>query len=326
MSQSAVSRAFSRVPTESSVSKETKERILKAARELGYQPNAIARSLITKRSHMVALLFSYLDNPFYALALERFCLALQQKGYHALVFMMPSTDEGVEETVHRLLEYQVDGIITASVELSSTLCEACSDQGIPVVMFNRFQDVDSASSVTTDNILGGRMAADHLVETGHQKIAMISGWQRSSTSRDRQTGFEAALAQSGKPLFRHEIGHFDLAETRAATLRLFDVPVANRPDSVFIANDYMALESMSVMRDVLKIRIPDDVSVIGFDDIPQAAQPEFLLTTLHQPLDRMVELATDHMIDTINNPDMTSRDQQLSPELVERSSVRLRTA
>lgn len=140
VSQSTVSRAFSRLPTQSGVSEKTKQKIFKAARELGYKPNAFARSLITQRSNIVALLFSYLDNPFYALALEKLCAELQKEGFHALVFMMPSTDEGVEETVEELLEYQVDGIITASVELSSNLCEFCRDQGIPVVMFNRFQD------------------------------------------------------------------------------------------------------------------------------------------------------------------------------------------
>ena len=136
VSQSAVSRAFSRQPTQSGVSEKTKEKIFKAAQELGYKPNAFARSLITQRSNIVALLFSYLDNQFYAL-----CVELQKQGFHALVFMMPSTDEGVEETVSELLEYQVDGIITASVELSSNLCEFCRDQGIPVVMFNRFQQL-----------------------------------------------------------------------------------------------------------------------------------------------------------------------------------------
>ena len=180
VSQSAVSRAFSRKPTQSGVSEETKKRIIKAADQLGYRPNAIARSLITQKSGIVALLFSYLDNQFYALSLEKLCLELQEQGFQALVFMMPSTDEGVEETVEQLLEYQVDGIITASVELSSTLVDVCVTRDIPVVMFNRSQDYEGIASVTTDNVTGGRLAAQHFLDTGHQRIALLSGWERSS--------------------------------------------------------------------------------------------------------------------------------------------------
>ncbi len=252
VSQSAVSRAFSRVPTESGVSVEARKRIMQAANELGYRPNALARSLITQKSKMVALLFSYLDNQFYALALERLCLELQKQGYHALVFMMPDTNEGVDETVSELLEYQVDGIITASVELSSSLCEFCLEQNIPVVMFNRVQDDDRLSSVTTDNVAGGRLAAMHLLETGHRKIALMAGWQRASTNRDREFGFRAELQAQGVELTDYAIGHFHLGKTREATRALLDKPDAGRPDAVFVVNDYMAIEALSLIRAELR--------------------------------------------------------------------------
>ncbi len=295
---------------------------MQAASELGYRPNALARSLITQKSKMVALLFSYLDNPFYALALEKLCLELQGQGYHALVFMMPDTAEGVDETVSELLEYQVDGIITASVELSSTLCEFCLGQNIPVVMFNRVQDDDRLSSVTTDNVAGGRLAARHLLETGHRKIALMAGWQRASTNRDREFGFRAELQAQGVELFDYATGHFHLGKTREATRALLQKPEDERPDGVFIANDYMAIEAMSLIRSELDLRIPEDVSIIGFDDIPLAAMPEFSLTTLRQPIDQMVPNAVRLMAEAIDNGDQTPEKLALVPTLAKRGSTK----
>ena len=323
VSQSAVSRAFSRVPTQSGVSAEAKKRILQSANELGYRPNAIARSLITQRSNIVALLFSYLDNQFYALALEKLCIELQKLGFHALVFMMPSTDEGEAEAVSELLEYQVDGIITASVELSSTLCQFCVKHDIPIVMFNRFQDQDGISSVTTDNVSGGRMAARHLIATGHTKIGLLSGWQRSSTSRDRQFGFEAELRDKEIDLFAHEVGHFNLEMTRTAALKMFQDP-DNRPDALFVANDYMAIEVMSILRHDLNIRIPDDLSIIGFDDTPITAMPEFSLTTLRQPINSLVSNSVRLMNALIREGKEEVENIALAPKLIERGSVKKR--
>lgn len=324
VSQSAVSRAFSRVPTQSGVAAATKKRILEAAEELGYKPNAFARSIITGRSNMIALLFSYLDNQFYALALEKLCIELQNHGFHALVFMMPSTDEGVEDTVSQLLEYQVDGIITASVELSSTLCEFCLRQDIPVVMFNRVQDTDGLSSVTTDNVAGGRLAARYLIESGHQKIALLSGWQSSSTSRDRQFGFEAELRDKNVKMFDHEVGHFHLERTREAIYRLADRPANRRPDAIFAVNDFMAIKAMSVMRHELKLDVPEDISIIGFDDIPMAAMPEFSLTTLRQPINQMVGNAARLMVESISGEHKEVENLALAPRLIERTSVAVR--
>ncbi|MBC6407981.1 MAG: LacI family DNA-binding transcriptional regulator [Rhodobacteraceae bacterium] len=324
VSQSAVSRAFSRTPTQSGVSAEVKKRIFKAANDLGYRPNAIARSLITKRSNIIALLFSYLDNQFYALALEKLCIELQNHGFHALVFMMPSTDEGVEETVSQLLEYQVDAIITASVELSSTLVAFCAQSNIPVVMFNRFQDHKGIASVATDNVAGGRMAARHFIETGHKRLALLSGWQSSSTSRDRQFGFEAELQAQGRALFAHEIGHFDLVRTRDAVKRMFHGSKDTHPDALFVANDYMAIEAMSVLRGDLGLGIPEDLSLIGFDDIPMAAMPEFSLTTLRQPINNMVENSVRLVNDLVGGTSREAENIALAPTLVERQTVKPR--
>lgn len=321
VSQSAVSRAFSRVPTQSGVSEKARKRIMEAAEALDYRPNAMARAMITNRSNIVALLFSYLDNQFYALALEKLCIELQRQGFHALVFMMPVTDEGVEETVNELLEYQVDGIITASVELSSKLCEFCFEQNIPVVMFNRVNDDDRLASIATDNVSGGRLAARHLLAGGAKRPAILAGWQRASTSLDREFGFRAELNDQNVPLAGYEIGHFDPERVPEAARALMSGPPETRPDAIFAANDYMAIPAMSILRHELGLRIPDDVAIIGFDDIPMAAMPEFSLTTLRQPINRMVANATRLIVEAIDDSSAEVEKILLSPSLVVRGST-----
>lgn len=322
VSQSVVSRTFSRGPTQSGVSEVTRQKVLAAAEELGYRPNAFARTLITQRSHLVALLFSYLDNPFYAAAMEKLCLALQEKSYHPLVLMMPDTLVDVRPTVSDLMQYQVDGIITASVELSSDLCDECLARGIPVVMFNRLLDDPRLCSVTTDNVGGGRLAARYLLAGGHRRIAIIAGWEGASTNRDREFGFQAELSARGAEPFARGIGHFDLDRTRAAARAMFAAPEAQRPDAVFVVNDYMAVAVLDVLRSELGLRVPDDVSVVGFDDTPMAALPTYDLTTIRQPINQMVRASIRVLFESLARPDMEPEHLQFEARLVERSSAR----
>jgi DNA-binding LacI/PurR family transcriptional regulator len=315
VSQSAVSRALS--PAASGVSEALRSRVKASAAALGYRPNAHARSLISGRSRIVALLFSYLDNPFYALALERLCAALQAEGYHALVFLEPDTTQGVERAVTQLLDYRVDGIITASVELSSQITDECQAFGIPVVMLNRLREDPRLSSVTTDNVAGGRMAARHLLEVGRRRLAVLAGWEGASTNRDREWGFRAELAEQGTALHARGVGHFDLERAADATRALFRVD--DPPDGLFVINDYMAFRALSVLRHELRLRVPEDVAVIGFDDVPLAAAPEYDLTSIRQPLDRMVGHAVRILMDQIAHTE--PERLALAPTLQRRGST-----
>lgn len=321
VSQSTVSRTFSRDPDQSGVSEDTRLRVLQAAEELGYRPNALARSLITQRSRMVALLFSYLDNPFYASALEQLCHALQAEGYHAIVFMMPDTLAEVDRTVSELLEYQVDGVVTASVELSSHICERCKAKGVPVVMFNRIQDDPGLSGVSTDNVQGGRLAARLLIEKGAQRIGLIGGWRGASTNRDREAGFRAELDAHGRTLAGYGEGQFHLGETEKATRGLF-TGAGPYPDALFVANDYMALRAMDVLRFELGLKIPQDVLLVGFDDIPMAALPTYDLTTVRQPLSQMVATAVRILFAQIGQEADEPEHVILGARLIERGSTR----
>lgn len=321
VSQSTVSRTFSRGADGAGVSEETRQRILAAAEELGYRPNALARSLITRRSRMVAVLFSYLDNPFYATALEQLCQALQAKGYHAVVFMMPDTLADVDRTVSELLEYQVDGVVTASVELSSKICERCQAQGVPVVMFNRIQDDPRLSGVSTDNVQGGRLAARHLVGTGARRVGMIGGWQGASTNRDREFGFRAELDALGVPLMAYGEGKFDLTEAWTATRAIFGGS-GPHPDALFVTNDYMAIKVLDTLRFELGFSVPGDVAVVGFDDVAMAALPSYDLTTVRQPIPQMVATTVRILFEQIGHGSGEPEHVILGARLIERGSTR----
>ena len=198
VSQSAVSRVFT---PGASVSKHTVEKVRRAAAELGYRPNVLARSLITGRSRIIGLVVAYLENYFYPEVVERLSVALQEQGYHVLVFMAAPTVGDVQGVVQEILDYQVDGLVLASVSMSSVLAEKCQSFGIPVVLFNRDQDDPRLSSVTTDNRAGGRALAELLVSLGHGRIAYIAGFEGASTQRDRELGFREGLAAAGR-IFR----------------------------------------------------------------------------------------------------------------------------
>ena len=283
VSQSAVSRVFT---PGASVSKATRDKVHRAAEELGYRPNVLARAMITGRSRIIGLVVAYLDNQFYPDAVERLSVALQAEGYHVLVFLSSSSSGDMQDVMTEILDYQVDGIILASVSMASPLAKRCHDHGIPVVLFNREQDDPRMSSVTTDNARGGREVARHFAGIGRSRIGYIAGLEETSTQRDRERGFLDGLAEAGLTLAAREAGNFDYATARAAALEMFAGRA--RPDAVFVANDHMAFAVMDALRFKLGLSVPGDVAVAGFDDTPIAGWPAYDLTSYRQPIRRMV--------------------------------------
>ncbi len=317
VSQSAVSRVFT---PGASASKRTIEKVRRAAAELGYRPNVLARSLITGRSRIIGLVVAYLENYFYPEVVERLSVALQEQGYHVLVFMAAPTVGDVEGVLQEILDYQVDGIVLASVSMSSILAEQCQSLDIPVVLFNRDQDDPRLSSVTTDNRAGGRALADLLVSLGHQRIAYIAGFEGASTQRDRELGFREGLSAAGQELFTRGVGNFQHPLAQEAARRMFDC--ATPPDAVFVCNDHMAFAVMDVIRFELGLRIPEDVSVVGFDDVPPAAWPAYNLTTFRQRVNRMVAETVSTLIDRIEAKNAEPRRVKIDGALIVRRSTR----
>ncbi|MEM6728015.1 MAG: LacI family DNA-binding transcriptional regulator [Pseudomonadota bacterium] len=311
VSQSAVSRVFSGA----SASKATQEKVRQAAAELGYRPNVLARSLITGRSRIIGLVVAYLENPFYPDALERMSKALQARGYHTLIFMA-SWNSDVDRVVDELLDYQVDGIIAASVAMSDALIDRCRAAAIPIVLFNRGQEAEGISQVTCANRAGAAAIAENLVKAGHRHFGHVSGWLGSMTGRDRQAGFAEGLARHGLEA-KTLPGDYDREMAGEAALTL----VNEGCDAIFVGNDHMAFGAIDALRHEKGLAIGTDISIIGFDDVPIAAWPSYDLTTWRQPAAEMVEAAVARMIALIEGEAAPQR-VEIEGELVRRGSSR----
>ena len=315
VSQSAVSRTFS---TGGSVSPATRERVMAAASQLGYRPNALARAMISGRSRLIAVLVAYLDNQFYPLVLEQMSRAFQAKGYQVLLYM---TEQGHQDVVvQKMLQYQVEGIVMASATVSSGLARECIKTGTPVVLFNRYVPSSPSSSVTSDNIEGARTLAHFLASGGHRKIAFIAGNEDSSTSRDREAGFCKGLAECGLPLFARAVGGYTFDGASAAARQIF--AERDRPDALFVANDHMAFAVMDVLRGELRLKIPADISVAGYDDVPEAGWGGYSLTTVRQPGEAMVDATVAIMLEQVEKRVVDRRVARLPSQLIVRASTR----
>ena len=316
VSQSAVSRTFS---AGASVSDLTRGRVLAAAEQLGYRPNALARAMISGRSRLIAILVAYLDNHFYPLVLEQMSRAFQAQGYQVLLYMTETGDQDI--VVQKMLQYQVEGIVMASATLSSVLARECVKTGTPVVLFNRYVPSSPSSSVTSDNIEGARSLAHFLARGGHDRIAFIAGHEDSSTSRDREAGFCKGLAECGLPLFARAVGGYTFEGAAQAVRQI----MAERdwPDSIFVANDHMAFAVMDVLRGELQLRIPEDISVCGYDDVPEAGWGGYNLTTIRQPGEAMVAAAVAIMLEQVEKRVVNRRVAILPSLLVVRGSARI---
>ena len=317
VSQSAVSRVYT---PGASASKMTIEKVRKAAAELGYRPNVLARAMVSGRSKIIGLVLAYFENQFYPDVLEKFSKALQAEGYHVLIFMASQTAGNIDKVVDEILDFQVDGIIAASVALSSELSERCRKAGVPMVLFNRSQDDPLMSAVTSANIEGGRKVAKFLLAGGHQKIGYIAGWEGASTQRDREAGFREVLNAADTDLHSREVGDFSLQLARKVTLSMFD---KDPPDAVFVANDHMAIAVMDTLRFELGLNVPDDVSVIGYDDVPAAAWKAYDLTTIRQPANRMVAETVEILLTKINDAGADPRRVEIDGPLIVRGSARI---
>jgi len=307
VSQSAVSRVFT---PGASASATTRNKVMKAAEDLGYRPNTLARAMITGKSRVIGVVVAYLENQFYPMALEYLDRALKERGYHILLFMAKN-DDSVGQIVEELMSYQVDGIITASVDMSNDIAKRCDDAGIPVIMFNRGQETGDLAQVTSDNVEGARAVAHFLASAGHKKIAHISGWQDSSTGLERMRGFVEGLKEHDLAPFTVEDGKYNQQEASAIARKLCSV--ADRPDAIFVGNDHMAFAVMDTLRFELGLSVPNDVSIVGYDDVPIAAWPAYDLTTIRQPINKMVTATVDVLLARIERGAASERIQIPGP-------------
>lgn len=317
VSQSAVSRTFT---PGASIAPKTRAKVLAAAKELGYRPNAIARSLITNKSRIIAVVMAYLENLFYPDVLEELGRQLAAQNYRLLLFT-GSMARDSDPVFDQIMQYRVDGIILASTSLSSELSEECAAAGIPVVLFNRTTERDAVSSVTTRNREGGRRIGEFLLAGGHRRFGYIAGLETSSTNRDRYAGFAEALAEGGHTDIAIGTGNYSRADAEAAAREMLALP--DRPDALFVANDHMAVAVMDVARYEFGLSIPQDLSIVGYDDVGPARWTSYGITTMSQPLKRMVDATVNILMEQISSGEIEAEHRILSGELVVRTSARV---
>ena len=316
VSQAAVSRTYT---PGASVSEKTRRKVLDAAEQLGYQPNIIARSLSSRSTRLIGIVMAKIGDPFYSRMLAMFSRKLQEKGYWSLLLNI-NDNLPLADALPQALQYKVDGIVLTSATLSSKLATQCTALGVPQIMFNRFSWEVAVNAVGCDHAGGAAMLADLLVKAGHERFAYISGEEDSSTNRERKKGFVERLADYDHALCTEESGDFSYESGFAAAGRLFESN--KRPDALFCANDLMAMGAIDRARQI-KLQVPEDLSVVGFDDIAMANWPEYALTTIHQPLARMVEATVDVLLNAIKSESSERIIKVIPGKLVKRSSARI---
>jgi DNA-binding LacI/PurR family transcriptional regulator len=317
VSQPTVSRAFD---PESPVSPKTRAKVLAAAQELGYTPNVIARSLKSRNTNIVGIIMANLTSSyFYPNVLEKFTQQLQALGKQVLLFGAPP-DRTVDEILPQVIGYQVDSLVIASTTPGDAIIEEFARIGTPVILFNRFAPQTLANAVACDNEAAGRQVASALLDAGHEKVAYLAGISSTSTNVLREKGFREALEARGTQIYLREQGAYRYEEGCRGTRRLLDRD--DPPDAVFCAADVMALGALDVARHELGIRVPEELSIIGFDDIPMASWPAYDLTTIRQPVDDMIAAAIA-LISERRNGVPAGETVLLPGKLVARGSARL---
>lgn len=313
VSQSAVSRAFT---PGGKIAATTRKRILSVARQLGYHPNAFARSLVQQKTNIVGVLMGSIDNQFYPKVLETLTTELQMKGRQVMLFSV-GADENVEDTLLRALQYQIEAMIMTSVTLSSTVAKTFSEAGVPVILFNRYVDEPGTFAVVCDNVSGGRMVADALLDGGCQRLAYVGGTPNSSTNQDRKRGFTERLSERGAALeyALDDVSYSYSWGQRAAKL-LFEKSTV--PDGIFCSSDTIAFGLLDTLRTHYKKDIPNELSVIGFDDVPTASWDAYALSTIRQPSSAMVEA----VLSILENPEAAPRKLALPLQFIQRGTSR----
>lgn len=319
VSQTTVSRVFRHGD---SVSMKVRDRVMNAANELNYHPSVIARSLSQNSTKIICIINSRFGDDFYGRALGYFTSGLQAHGYTTLLLNLSGGD--MEDTLPIALRYQVDGIIITTSTLSSKLVESCRKLNTPAILFNRYTMGSSLSSVCLDNNRAGQEVARYFMHRGHRKLSYISGDPVASTNKDRQEGYLTAIHAAGLEPFSMVQGEYTYEAGKCAAQEILSG--RDWPDAVFCANDTIAIGFMETARLDFGIRIPEDISVVGFNDTPFSAWRSYDLTTIEQPISRMVDTAISVLLENIQSGSDESVIRMIPGLLIERGTVALRSA
>ncbi|HDT6547303.1 TPA: ribose operon transcriptional repressor RbsR [Kluyvera ascorbata] len=297
------------------------EKVDAAIKALNYAPSALARSLKLNQTHTIGMLITASTNPFYSelvRGVERSCF---ERGYSLVLCNTEGDEQRMNRNLETLMQKRVDGLLLLCTETHQPSLEIMQRYpSIPSVMMD-WAPFDGDSDLIQDNsLLGGDMATRYLIERGYTRIACISGPLDKTPARLRLEGYREAMHNAQLPILDgYEItSNFEFGGGLDAMQKLLAHP--ERPDAVFVGNDAMAVGVYQALYQA-GLRIPQDMAVIGYDDIELARYMTPPLTTIHQPKDELGELAIDVLIHRIAQPGQKQQRMQLTPELVVRGSV-----
>ena len=299
------------------VSPERRQAVNKAAAELGYRPNAMARSLVQRRTHLVGVMVSDLHNPFFADVVAGIQEQAARTGYKVLVNSGNRAAAREADAMETLMQLRADGIILGSPVLDDEVIGRASRE-VPIVLVGREAHGPAVDSVTNDDRAGAEVAVEHCVSLGHRRIAHIDGGHGAGAPA-RRHGYEAAMKRLGlgdlvsvvSGTYTEEGGH------TGCLLLLAQKP---RPTAIFAANDLAAIGALNAIEES-GLKVPDDVSLVGYDNTSLAALRHISLTTIHQPRLEMGQLALSTLLERIDQDREEPRRVVLSPSLVVRAST-----
>jgi LacI family transcriptional regulator len=317
VSVSTVSRVLSQ---HRDVSEETREAVQGVIDSMGYRPSLLARGLILNRTNSLGLVVADITNPFYPELAKGIGAAASARGWVVIMGNTDASGEGTDSHVDAMLERAVDGIIFGSVASHDKTVVRLVEAGYPVVLVNRRHPAVETNHVVADNVLGGRMAIEHLASLGHRRIGHIAGPTWASNAVEREAGYIEGLRRTGTDVSDELISRedFSIAGGAAAMRRL--LAVGDRPTAVFATNDLMALGALEALKEA-GLRWPADVAVVGFDDIELARSKLIELSTVSHRIYEMGSRAVEILLGQINEgPSETPIQEFLKPELVVRQT------
>ena len=305
------------------VSPDTRERVQRAMAELGFVRNESARQLRAGTSRTLAYVMLDASNPFFTDVAAGIDVAAEAADLSLMLF--DSRNSGEREHSHLALREQqrVQGVLVTPVDPDSPALDELAQRGTPVVVVDRTRADQSFCSVAVDDVLGGRLAIEHLIDRGHERVAFVGGPATLGQVRDRRQGARAAWKAAGLPredLVEISTTALDVAQGREAGQRLAGMTAKRRPTAAFCANDLVAL---GLLQQVIGAdqHVPGDLAIVGYDDIEFAAAAAVPLTSVRQPRQELGRTAAELVLDEASNPAHDHRQVLFTPELVARAST-----
>ena len=317
VSPSTVSRALNDSPL---IREETKARIRAIAEELGYERNELARGLVKGASGAIGLVIPDITNPFFAEVTRGVGEVAHARGYGVILCNTEEDPDRERSYIRLLRRKRVDGLILTSVTAEDPYLKALSRSKTPFVLVSRACQLVPAPYVGVDDRLGGRLAVEHLVELGHRRIGFIGGPPDVQSSLDRLAAFEAVLSERGLPVREEWISFSDFTQRAGYRAGKELLKREERPSAVFAANDVVALGVLQAA-DELGIRVPEELSVVGYDDISYAGLPRIELTTVAQPSFEMGRIAAEWLLSVLEGGPQRRLYRLLTPKLVVRRTT-----